>query len=676
MKVTYNWLKDFVEIKITPQALADKLTMAGLEVTSLEQATEDWLLEIEVTSNRPDCLSISGIAREVAAITGKKIHPPRADKHPTPKTQQQDFAIKIQDPKDCVLYTAKIIQGVRVIASPDWLKQRLELVGCRSVNSIADITNYILFEYGEPLHAFDLDKLIGQEIIVRRAKAQETLTTIDGKSRALDESVLVIADKNQAVALAGIMGGLKTEVGLETKNILLEAAVFDPLIIRRTRQKLGMQSESAYRFERGINLDVVEAASRRAVELIEKVSAGKCILEKKLGVSRRKQSRVTFDLERAEKVLGVNIPASRAKGILSGLGFKLTTKKKNIFLVDVPSHRPDVRIEEDLIEELVRIFGYERIPTTLPAVKPRIIPDNTRDLVSRIKNILVGLGLNEVISYSLIARQLSEKLDIETPAPIEILNPLSKEQEVLRPLLASSLLDCVSHNLNHKQDYINIFEVAKAFLGSSGEPREGLNLAIALCGTRPWLFPQGLIKDEAGILHLKGILEAIFVKLGIKEYSFKVDAALATIAVYIAAERIGSLFRVDKDVLGRFQIKNKEVVLAELSLDRLFLKVNLLKKFTPLPLYPGISRDISFLIKEELKVEEIIRMIQEKGRPWIKQAYVSDYYQGKQIPAGFKGLTISCLYRADERTLAESEINPLHSELTVLIQEKFGAQIR
>ncbi|TRZ93535.1 phenylalanine--tRNA ligase subunit beta [bacterium] len=676
MKVTYNWLKDFLDIKITPQVLADKLTMVGLEVTSLEPAADDWVLEIEVTSNRPDCLSIIGIAREVAAITGEKLKLPRTDKRPTPKTQYRDFSIDIRDKKDCPLYIARVIQKVEVRPSPDWLKQRLELVGCRSVNSIVDITNYVLFEYGEPLHAFDLDKLGGQKIIVRRAKTKETLTAIDGKSRALDTSALVIADKNQAVALAGIMGGLKTEVGAGTKNILLEAAVFDPLIIRRTRQKFGMQSESAYRFERGINLDIVEAASRRAVELIEKVSAGKCILEKKSGVSGRKQSRVTFDLERAGKVLGVNIPALRAKGILSGLGFKLTTKKKSIFLVDIPGHRPDVKIEEDLIEELVRIFGYERIPTTLPAVKPRIITDNTRDPVSRIKNILVGLGLNEVISYSLIARQLSEKLNIETPEPIEILNPLSTEQEILRPLLASSLLGCISHNLNHKQDYINIFEVAKVFSRVTSEPREGLHLAIALCGTKPWLFPQGLIKDEAGILHIKGILETIFIKLGIREYSFRVDNNAANIGIYIAAEQVGFLLMANKDVLGRFQIKNKEVVLAELSLDRLFSQVNLLKKFIPLPLYPGIIRDISLLIKEELKVEEIIQMVKEKGRPWIKQASISDYYQGKQIPAGFKGLTISCLYRADERTLTEAEIKPLHAELTVFIQQKFGAQIR
>jgi phenylalanyl-tRNA synthetase beta chain len=676
MKLTYNWLKDFVEIKITPQALADKLTMAGLEVTSLGQVADDWVLEIEVTSNRADCLSVIGIAREVAAITGEKLKLPSTSKHPIPKNKSRNFSIDIRDKKDCPLYIARVIQKVEVKPSPDWLKQRLELVGCRSVNSIVDITNYVLLEYGEPLHAFDLDKLGGYGIIVRRAKTKERLTTIDGKSRDLDTGVLVIADQNQAMALAGIMGGLKTEVGLGTKNILLEAAVFDPLIIRRTRQKLGMQSESAYRFERGINLDIVEAASRKAVDLIEKFSAGKCILEKRSGISARKQSRLNFDLTRAGEVLGVNIPAIRARGILSGLGFKLTSKKKDIFLVEIPNHRPDVKIEEDLIEELARIFGYERVPTTLPAVKPRIISDNTRDLVSRIKNILVGLGLNEVISYSLIARQLSEKLNIETPTPIEILNPLSKEQEILRPLLAPSLLDCISHNLNHKQDYINIFEVAKVFSRVTGGTREGLNLAIALCGRKPWLFSQGLIKDEVGILHIKGILETIFIKLGIREYSFRVDNNSQSIGIYIAADQIGFLLRVNQDALGRFQIKNKEVVLAELSLDRLFSQVNLLKKFVPLPLYPEIIRDISLLIKEELRVEEIVRMVQEKGRPWIKQVSISDYYQGKQIPAGFKALTISCLYRADERTLTETEIKPLHAELTAFIEQKFGAQIR
>jgi len=676
MKVTYNWLKDFVEINITPEELSGKLTMAGLEVTSLEPVGDDWVFEIEVTSNRPDWLSVIGIAREVSAITGKKLvcrkFKPIAYEHKQPKR----LTIDVQDKKDCPLYTAKIIQGARVASSPDWLKARLELVGCRSVNSIVDITNYVLFEYGEPLHAFDLKRLVGEHIIVRRAKNGEKIVTIDGQSKVLDSGILVIADKDRAVAVAGIMGGLDTEVSSSTRDILLEAAVFDPLIIRRARQKLGMQSESAYRFERGINPQIVEEASQRARELIEEIGAGKCVMAKATGVVKTKKVSISLELKRVEKILGKRISLGRIRGILNYLGFKLAAKKKNILSVNIPIHRQDVSLEEDLIEEVARIQGYNDIPTTLPAIKPQITIDKTKSFISLIKNILVGLGLNEVVTYSLISRELSDKLNLGKEGEIEILNPLSKEQKILRSELAPGLLNCVSLNLNHKQDYINIFEVAKVFTKNNNYPKETFNSAIALCGIKPRLFEQGMVKDEAGILHLKGIVETILVKTGIKHYCFKQEDSLGSIGIYINKERIGLLLDVGRVSLGKFEIKNRKVVVAELSLERLFVEANIQKRFVPLPLYPGITRDISLLVNEKTAIEEIILAMQETGKPWLREVRVTDYYKGKQIPPGFKGLTISCFYRSDERTLTETEIRPIHAALGAVLGERFGAKIR
>ncbi len=288
MKVTYNWLKDFVEIRLNPRQLADKLTMAGLEVTSLEEKDGDFILEIEVTSNRPDCLSVIGIAREVAAITNKKLKLPRLvhssqfTAHSESKKQKypQLFSIKIKDKKDCPLYTAKIIKDVKVAPSPARMKKRLEIISCRSVNNIVDITNYILFETGEPLHAFALDKLNSEKIVVRRAQNNEKIITIDGQERALPSDTLVIADKERAVAIAGIMGGKDTEVTESTKTVLLEAAIFNPVIIRRQRQKLGLQTDSSYRFERGIDLETAGFASWRATQLIQEITGGRCILAK------------------------------------------------------------------------------------------------------------------------------------------------------------------------------------------------------------------------------------------------------------------------------------------------------------------------------------------------------------------------------------------------------------
>ncbi len=684
MKVTYNWLKDFVEIKIAPQALAEKLTMAGLEVTSLEERDGDFVFEIEVTANRPDCLSIIGIAREVAAITGKKLKLAQGTRHKAQGKNSshepcamQPLSIKIENKKDCLLYTAKIIKDVKVGPSPDWLKERLELVGVRSVNNIVDITNYILFTHGEPLHAFDLDKLSGDTIIIRRAKQNEKIITIDGQERALNTDVLLIADRNRSVALAGIMGGKDTEVTEITKNILLEAAIFNPIIIRRARQNLGLQSESSYRFERGVDPEIVENASWRAVELIQELVGGRGVLMKRSGLAKTKKKTINLQVALVQKILGINIAAAKVKKILNSLAFKTKGKTKNNFIVTVPSHRPDVNLEIDLIEEIARIYGYEFIPKSLPAVKPQVSVGEARDLTALIKKVLVGLGLNEVITYSLIDRDWLQVLALEPASqPIEILNPLSKEQEVLRPALMPSLLKCLASNLNQKQSYLNLFEIAKVFSQSGSQTKEELVLGIALCGTKSLLLAGGRIKEEVSFLHLKGILEILFARLGTGDYTFNSGRSLSEVAVFLGKEKIGSLKQPQKPALEKFEIKNKDVFVLELSLDKLFPRVNLEKTLVPLPMYPAISRDISLVLKEEIKVEDILQAIREKAGPLLKEVKIIDYYKGKQIPAGFKSLTISCLYRRDERTLTEMEVNPMQASVVNAMLEKFGAKIR
>jgi len=680
MKVTYNWLKDFVNIKITPRVLAEKLTMVGLEVTSLEECDGDFVFEMEITSNRPDCLSVVGIAREVAAITGKKLKNVSSLRSQVSGKKLQpatcNLQLKIEDKKDCPLYTAKIIRDIKVGPSPDWLKKRLELVGCRSVNNVVDITNYVLFEWGEPLHAFDLDKLSGDTIIVRRANGGEKITSIDGGQRTLNPNILVIADKKQAVAIAGIIGGKDTEVTESTKNILLEAAIFTPVVIRRARQKLGLQSESSYRFERGVDSQTVENASWQAVRLIQELAGGKCSLVRSSGLPKRKKVNIKLGVSTVQSILGVNITPLQIKKILNGLGFKIKTKTGGVLVVEVPAYRSDAELEIDLIEEIARIFGYERIPITVPKVMPKISAYDTRDLVTLIKNTLIGLGLNEVITYSLIDRNLLEDFSGFFPNPTEILNPLSKEQEILRPTLIPSLSKCVAYNLNQKQNYVNIFEIAKIFPSlSEASPGEELALGIALCGEKSLLLGGGLIKEEMGILHLKGILEVLFERLGIKKYNFNLKNFYEA-SLYIAEEKIGVMIKLQKNTLDNLEIKNKDVIVAEINLEKVFPYVNLGKVFTPLPVYPGISRDISLILKDEVKIEDVFKATREKGEPLLRQVNVVDYYKGKQIPAGFKGLTISCIYRSDERTLTETEINPVHALVVGVLIDRFGARIR
>jgi len=447
--------------------------------------------------------------------------------------------------------------------------------------------------------------------------------------------------------------------------------------VRRGRQKLGIQSDSSYRFERGVDVETVESASRQAAGLIRELTGGSCALAKSSGLPKIKKQSINLSVSTAQKILGVNITTTKIKKILNGLGFKTKAKAKNSFRVVNPAHRPDVELEIDLIEEIARIFGYDNIPTTLPAVEPQVSADQQRILVSAIKNILTGLGLNEVITYSLMDKDLLRSFrGAQADQAIEILNPLSQEQGILRPQLMPSLAVCLAYNLNQKQEYVNIFEIAHGFSASNSGPKEELLLGMALCGVKPLLLEQGLIKDTAEPLHLKGICETLFVRLGARDYSFKTADNADRISVYVAGEEIGFIAGLKKNILDSLGIKNKEVIVAELNLSRLLSYADLNKKFIRLAVYPGISRDISLFLKEETLAGDVLEAIKEQGSPLLRQVKVIDYYKGKQIPAGFKGFTISCFYRRDERTLTEAEINPLHSAICDFLTKRFAAQIR
>lgn len=676
MKVTYSWLKDFVDLKIAPAQLAEKLTMAGLEVVSLEDAGKDPVFEIEITSNRPDWLSVLGIAREVGAICGLKL---KTVSLKETKIKAKDFLplkISVSAKKDCPFYSGRVICDVKVGASPEWLKERLESLGCRSVNNIADITNYILFETGHPLHVFDLDALGQKEVSVRRGKPGEKIITISGEEKILGPEILVIAGQDKPAAIAGIMGGRETEVTFKTRNILLEAAIFNPILVRRGKQKLGLQSESAYRFERGVDLETAKTASLAAQELILKLASGKPCAYKSSGALKLPNRVINLDTAYVNKVLGPAIPVLKIRQILSRLGLGVKAKTKNILIVKIPGFRQDLKEPVDLVEEIARIYGYAKIPRTIPAIRPgREISDKS-DRASLVNNILSGLGLREVITYSLVDRALLIKSGIDTAkSPIEILNPLSKEQEILRPAILPSLIRCLAYNLDRQQENIKIFEIAAVFFGEADSIREEPCLGIALCGINSFLIKQGLIKDELTLLHLKGILEALFSRLGVRSFDF-IRQDEYKINIVLNSEVAGFMLELNRQALDAFDIKNRQVILAQLSLEKLSGHLNLEKKFSNIPRFPAIARDISFVIKDEVSVKALLSAIEAKGAPLLRQARVMDYYQGRQIPQGFKGLTVSCIYRLDERTLTEEEINPLQEQICSLLKEHFGVTLR
>ncbi|MDD5108340.1 MAG: phenylalanine--tRNA ligase subunit beta [Candidatus Omnitrophica bacterium] len=676
MKVTYSWLKDFVDIKIPPAELAEKLTMAGLEVVSLEEIGGDSVFEIEITSNRPDWLSVTGVAREIGAICGLKFKTVNLKERKIKSKECLPVKISVSDKKDCSFYSARVICDVLVEPSPDWLKKRLTSLGCRPVNNVVDITNYILFETGQPLHVFDLDSLSQKEVNVRRAKTDEKIITIDGQQEILNPEILVIADKDKPIAIAGIMGGKETEVTFKTRNILLESAVFDPILVRRAKQKLAIQSESAYRFERGVDFETAKTASLAAQELILKLASGRPCVYKSIGIKKSTNPIIRLDAAYVNRVLGLTLSVIKIKQILSGLGLQVRAKTKNTLLVKIPSFRQDLKLQIDLIEEVARVYGYEKIPKTLPVIRLGQNISDKNNITCGIKKILSGLGLREVITYSLVDRNLLVKSGINTERNlVKILNPISCEQEVLRPTLLPSLIRCVAYNLDQQQESIKVFEIANTFSAGANSTREESCLGIALCGINSFLTRQGLVKDEITLLHLKGILETLFSRLGVRGFDF-IRKDDHRIDIIVGQEETGFILDLARQTLEAFDIKNRQVVLAELSLEKLLSHINLDKKFSNIAKFPPITRDISFVVKNEVPVKDLISAIEAKGASLLRQARVVDYYRGKQIPEGFTGLTISCVYRLDERTLTEEEIYPLHNEICFLLKERFGIRLR
>ena len=435
MKANLSWLKDYVTPGISADKLAYRLTMAGLEVEGVSKVSGDFVFEMEVTPNRADCLSIIGIAREISAILNKKCDYPRPKKSKLP-TKKCD--IQVLDKTGCSKYMGTVIENITVEKPSLWMKKRLEPLGLRSINNIVDITNFCLIELGQPLHAFDYDKLEGGKIIVRRAKKGEKIVTIDGVTRDLDPSILIIADAKKPVAIAGIMGGKEAEVSAKTKNILLEAAHFDPILIRRASRKLGLSSDSSYRFERGVDCESVELGSERAIHFILNESKGQITKYARV-VSKQKKIKkiISVSLSRINAYLGTTLKISQVKNTLAKLGCKVTgSSKTQLLKVEVPTFRPDIKEDVDIIEEVARVIGYDNLPMTLPTVKVnKMVNLPKRKTRDNLRQALVAQGLNEILTYSLINFDHFQKSNQENLKGIKIKNPLSKDQEWLRPSL-------------------------------------------------------------------------------------------------------------------------------------------------------------------------------------------------------------------------------------------------
>lgn len=665
MKITYNWLKEYVYFSLSPQELADRLTSVGLVVADIKPVEDDFCLDIEVTSNRPDCLGITGIAREVAAAVGGSLHFPETPFVTVNTAISKFIDIAVEEPILCPRYTARVIRQITVGPSPEWIQKRLKCIGLRPVNNIVDITNYVMMETGQPLHAFDLDKLTEQKIIVRKARSGEEIVVINGARRALFHDMLVIADGRRPVAVAGIMGGKETEVSESTRNILLECAQFEPRQVRRTSRALGIASDSSYRFERGTDPEGVDRASQRAVKLAKDYAGGE-IADGAIDIrtGRHETKKITLRMERLHKVLGVEIKRDVVIDILKKLQFNILNDIGNFIDLEVPSFRGDVYREIDLIEEVARIYGYNNIPTKT-SITVRGSAKNKYEIVEdTIRQFLTGLGFYEVKTFSIVDISPLQSVNLWSDrVGIDIANPLRQEESRLRTSLLPSLINTKRYNVAHGTEQVKIFEIANIYLAGNKLPQEKTCLSILA---------------DTDFLTLKGIVESLLLNLGIplkQEWTGFNESRL------FMDKRAASI-QMDNTALGYLGEASRELgfktlsCLAEIDLNLLIEKSNFVKKYQNIPQHPPVFRDLAIIVDEEVTWSSIEKCITETKAAFLKETNFFDVYRGKQIPAGKKSIAFNLCFQAPDRTLKSEEVDSAQQIILDTLHKTLGAELR
>lgn len=677
MNISYNWLKDMIDISLSANQLADELTRVGLAVEGVHPHGDDFVLDIDLTSNRPDCLSHLGVAREIAAITGNplKTRKPQPEV-PLPKVLAYDV-VAIQDADLCNRFTARIIKNVKIGPSPRWLVDRLEAIGERAINNVADITNYVMHELGQPMHSFDLDKLSGGRIVVRRAKHGETIKTLDEVDRKLDETMLAICDDEKPAAIGGIMGGLNSSITESTTNVLLEVAYFKRDNIRQTSRKLNLATEASYRFERGVDIDNLINASNRAAMLICELAGGE--LEEFVDAYPGKSSHrevSSFDLARAvERLTGLRVRQDECLRILRSLGIVQKDSDPTTFVV--PSWRHDIAIEEDLVEEVARHAGYENIAESLPPAYGAGEYQAAEIPKRRLRRSLVDLGFNEAVTYSFIDTRHDAKFDI-VPG---MLDEKAEEKFVtlrdsviegavrMRPTLLPGLLEAVRVNFNQQRRDVKLFEIGKAFATRLSEdelPVERELLALVVTGGNAEA-RRAMTTRELDFYDAKGAVEAALEAVGFSTATFSAEDVPhlrggQSAAIRINGRSVGTVGRLSEDLAGEYKFK-QPVFLAELDLQAVLTEGATPVLYHALPRFPSIVRDVSFLIKRSTSFDEIRRAIVSQGRYLCRSVEFVDVYEGKGIDADERSITIRLEYRSDERTLIESEVDEVHEQL-------------
>ncbi|NBR87704.1 MAG: phenylalanine--tRNA ligase subunit beta [Proteobacteria bacterium] len=654
----------------------------------LGRAGSDVVYDLEVTPNRPDLNSVIGIAREIAAVTGNALKVPNVSGIQNPESRiQNHVAVRLDEPALCPRYTARVVTGVKVGPSPDWLRQTLEKVGIRSISNVVDVTNFVMLETGQPLHAFDYHLIAkGAEgkptIVVRRAGAGEKFKTLDNQERMLTPDMLLIADEQKGIALAGVMGGANTEIRDDTKDVLIESAYFTPTNIRRTSKALGLRSESSYRFERGCDVGIADYASQRAAQLILETAGGALVP----GVvdaypQPAKAKEISLRFAKTTELLGVAIePEQQAKFLTSlGLG-QLPIANGQSATFSIPTFRVDLKREVDLIEEIARLHGVDKIPSTAPrgAVGTNAF-DAVYDEIAAVRRLLTGLGLNEAQGQTLVSKAECRASSAEIVA---LSNPLSSDMDVLRPSLLPGLIHSLRHNLSRKNNDVALFEIGRVFTSVNGQPKEERRVALALTGARALAFWSGDDRDaKLDAMDLKGLVEDLLEHFGLRGIMFGKRAEpnelfLESAAITLGGKvQLGELGQLLPALAKQYDLRDA-VFLAELRLDELLARGNRNKSFKPLPQFPASRRDLAMLVPEATTHDAVLQAIKQAKPANLESVELFDVFRGKNVPAGQKSLAYAFTYRAADKTLTDADVNAAHTKAVDALKLKLSATVR
>ncbi len=644
---------------------------------------DDTVFELEITPNRPDCLSLIGVAREIRAETGNPLKLPQVDVNENETDVRETTSVTIEAPDLCPRYAARVIRGVKIGQAPLWLQQRLESVGIGVINNIVDITNFVLMEYGQPLHAFDYHKLTENRIVVRRAIAGEKLTTLDEIERELTPEMLVIADAEKPVALAGVMGGYDSEITEATCDVLLESAYFNPSSIRATAKALGMSTEASYRFERGADPGSVLAALDRAAELITELAGG-TICKGVVDVYPGEQPLTEIQLrpKRVNFVLGTEVEPATMQEILTRLGFSVETAR-SVYSVTVPSFRSDVTREIDLIEEIARVYGYDNIPTALPKGDiPVPAPDPKVEVRKRIKQFLLAAGMMEVVNYSFSDPNSFDKIRFAVDNPlrnaIPLQNPLSPEMSVLRTTVLPGLLENAQRNRNHQIDTIALFEIGSVFIHSD-EQKEPERVSGVLAGQ----VGEGVYSNpyrQPDFYDIKGLAEGVLEVCGIADYKLQKTGAPTfhpgrNAAVMLGDRQIGIFGEAHPEVLENYDLPYK-AYLFDFDMEALVDAAIFAKRFEPISVYPKVERDLAIVVDKEILSDMPTELIYKTGGELIESVRLFDVYEGEQVPEGKKSLAYAIIYHSATETLTDKAVNALHDKIVKRLNQELGAELR